>query len=267
MTQFPPVVRIETTNACNAHCVMCPHNDMTRPVHIMSNILFGKIIDECSKNRLSEIHLHNFGEPLLDADLEDRIKLVKEKCKVYTKIFTNGSLLTSDRIQRLLDSGIDEIKISVDGSTPEEFERIRPPLKWSEVSDNIKNLIRTRDTLKLRTRIYVTCCTNQSAVMLINFPVQFALGPKHNWGGQHGNRPAGRFMKCHRLWRTFTILVDGTVVRCHADVHSQFGLGNIYEQTIEEVWHSQAYNDIRNMHTQSQQSKLELCRNCSQCRR
>jgi radical SAM protein with 4Fe4S-binding SPASM domain len=246
---------------------MCPHNNMLRSTHIISNILFEKIVDECSKHNVSEIHLHNFGEPLLDGDLEDRIALVKQKCKTYVKIFTNGSLLTQDRIQKLLNSGIDEIKISVDGVTPKEFERIRRPLQWSVVSENIRNLIKARDDLGLKTKIYITCCTGYSAVTLLDFKVSFALGPTHNWGGQSDKCPPGKLIKCGRLWRTFTILVDGTVVRCHADVHGLYPLGNIHQQTIKEVWNSMAYNSIRDYHVKSEQLKLELCANCSQCRK
>jgi len=265
MAKFPPVVRIETTNACNARCVMCPHINMQRPIHIIADGLFEKIVDECSKHKLSEIHLHNFGEPLLDASLEDRIRLIKQKCRVYTKIFTNGSLLTSDRAQKLLDSGIDEIKISVDGSTPEQFEATRPPLKWQTIESNIKGLIDARNATKSRTRIYVTCCTSGSAESLIHFPVDFALGPKHNWGGQHGDAISGKFVKCNRLWRTFTILVDGRVAQCHADVHGEHCLGDVYQQTIEEVWNSAEYNCLRNLHVNSQQCKIALCKDCSQC--
>ena len=267
MTGFPSVIRIETTNACNGRCIICPHNDMQRPVHIMSNELFEKIVEECSGHKISEVHLHNFGEPLLDAGLEDRIKLVKKRCRAYTKIFTNGSLLTPDRTQKLLDSGIDEIKISVDGATPDEYEKVRQPLKWQEVSDNIKGLLKARDAQKLRTKIFVTCCTGQSAVTLLDFQIPFALGPKHNWGGQSDKCPPGRLVKCGRLWRTFTILVDGTVVRCHADVHGLCPLGNIHQQTIEEVWNSKEYEQLRETHKRSEQLQLKLCCDCSQCRR
>jgi radical SAM protein with 4Fe4S-binding SPASM domain len=173
-----------------------------------------------------------------------------------------------------LDSGIDEIKISVDGSTPEEFEKIRPPLKWAEVSENIQNLIKARDSLKSRTKIFITCCTGNSAVLLLNFPAQYALGPKHNWGGQLEGKPVvtkskirEKLIKCQRLWRTFTILAGGTVAQCHADVHGEHSLGNIYQQTIEGVWNSLPYNILRARHEDSEQSKIELCRSCSQCRR
>jgi radical SAM protein with 4Fe4S-binding SPASM domain len=229
----------------------------------MSDKLFEKIASECSTNRLSEIHLHNFGEPLLDKHLEDHIRLVKSKCKVFTKIFTNGSLLFPDRARSLLDSGIDEIKISIDGSTPEEFEMIRPPLKWSVVSSNVNNLIELRDSLKSRTKIYITCCTGKSASKLFNSPICFAFGPKHNWGGQTGANTT-KSTACHRLWRTFTILVDGLVARCHADVHGEHCLGDINYLTIKEVWNSNAYNDIRDLHKQSQRHRLRLCCDCSQ---
>lgn len=228
----------------------------------MSDKLFEKIITECSANRLSEIHLHNFGEPLLDDHLEDRIRLIKANCKASVKIFTNGSLLFPDRARRLLNSGMDEIKISVDGSTPEEFEKIRPPLKWPVVLDNVRNLIRLRNSLKLRTKIYITCCTGRSAAKLFDFPVRFAFGPRHNWGGQVGKLPGER-TACHRLWRTFTILVDGMVARCHADVHGEHCLGNVNYSTIKEIWNSDAYANVRELHGKSR-SELELCRECSQ---
>lgn len=263
---FPTVVRIETTNACNAQCIMCPHSKMDRRVRIMSDELFNKIIDECSQHRISEVHLHNFGEPLLDAELENKIRITKNKCKCATKIFTNGSLLTQARISTLLNSGIDIIKISVDGATPDEFEKTRPPLKWNNVKNNIKNLIEARNLLRSSTKIFVTCCTGRSVTELIDFPVDFAIGPKHNWGGQHGNKKNSKYVKCNRLWRTFTILVDGSVAQCHADVHGKYILGNVNTDTIQNIWNNEEYKKLRMAHEQSRQSELALCCDCSQCR-
>ena len=63
---FPAVVRLETTNACNARCVICPHRTMHRPIAWMDETLFARLIDECAASGCREVHLHNFGEPLLD---------------------------------------------------------------------------------------------------------------------------------------------------------------------------------------------------------
>ena len=128
---FPNLVRIETTNACNAKCIICPHKDLQRKIRQIDDDLFIRAIDECAENRCPEVHLHNFGEPLLDRSLADRVRYAKSKGIAKVKIFTNGSLLTRQRGRALIDAGLDEIKISFDGATREEFERIRYPLKYN----------------------------------------------------------------------------------------------------------------------------------------
>jgi len=145
--RFPAVVRIETTNACNARCVICPHKDMNRPIRQMDDALFDRILDECAAARCREIHLHNFGEPLLDKRLEHRIRRAKEKGIAKVKIFSNGSLLTAERARVLIDAGLDEIKISFDGATREEFEAIRRPLKFDRVVANVEQLVKLRNEL------------------------------------------------------------------------------------------------------------------------
>ena len=106
---------------------------MRRPIQQMDQALFEQIVDECAAWGCREIHLHNFGEPLLDDRLEDRIRYAKQKGIATVKIFSNGSLLNEPRARGLIDAGLDEIKISFDGASKEEFERIRFPLKFDVV--------------------------------------------------------------------------------------------------------------------------------------
>ena len=77
---FPPEVNIENTNVCNAECVMCPREKLTRPYGFMDFSLFEKIVKEISRRRFTtkSIHFHNFGEPLLDKLLPARIRLAKK---------------------------------------------------------------------------------------------------------------------------------------------------------------------------------------------
>ncbi|MFQ5893440.1 MAG: hypothetical protein ACE5H5_03925, partial [Nitrospinota bacterium] len=70
----PEIVKIETTNHCNAVCVYCPRDAMTRPKGLIDEAIFRKLVDECAAEGVKSLHLQNFGEPLLDKMLPDRIR-------------------------------------------------------------------------------------------------------------------------------------------------------------------------------------------------
>jgi hypothetical protein len=267
--RFPPVVRIETTNACNARCIICPHRDLRRATVRMEEGLYRRLIAECSRAGCREVHLHNFGEPLLDKQLEDRICYAKEKGIRKVKIFSNGSLLTPDRAAGLIRAGLDEVKISFDGATREEFERIRPPLKFDTVVENIRRLVQLRNEAHSPLKIHVACCSTtdkQGTMQMLEKIVDgFAFGKIHNWGsGEHANGH-GRLRKpCSRLWRTMTILADGNVALCCLDYDGQRLLGRIDEKTtIAEVWNSSDYRQVRQCHQNARQDEIALCKDCS----
>ena len=89
LSRFPGTVRIETTNACNAKCVICPHRQMQRPVCHMDDSLYEKIINECSEYNCGTVHLHKFGEPLLDKNLAKRVRYAKQKGIKRVAIFSS----------------------------------------------------------------------------------------------------------------------------------------------------------------------------------
>jgi len=267
--RFPAVVRIETTNACNARCVICPHQHMRRPVERMDDALFGRIVDECAAWRCREIHLHNFGEPLLDKRLEERVRYAKEKGIAKVKIFSNGSLLTAERARGLIEAGLDEIKISFDGATREEFEAIRRPLQFDRVVGNVEHLVKVRDELGARMKIGVACCstTDRQATMetLAKRVDDFSFGKIHNWASE--GQPAGRTgirKPCARLWRTFTVLASGDIALCCLDYDGQHVLGRLDgATTIREIFDSPAYREVRRQHRQARQAEIALCAQCS----
>lgn len=268
-SSFPPVVRIETTNACNARCVICPHRTMGRAIAHMEEPLFCRIADECAENSCEEIHLHNFGEPLLDRRLEDRIRYIKESGHSKVKFFSNGALLKEDRIRGLIDAGLDEIKISIDGADREEFERIRYPLKFDRVVGNIRRLSDIRNELKSPLKITVACCSTKdksTTMQMLEAAVdKFSFGKIHNWASQDYAQPAGGVRKpCSRLWRTFTILANGDVSLCCLDYDGQQLLGRVDEETgIRDIWNGEVYRRLRGLHKRGRQSEIHLCSNCT----
>jgi MoaA/NifB/PqqE/SkfB family radical SAM enzyme len=264
---FPAVVRLETTNACNARCIICPHRDMQRPITTMGDDLYRRLIDECAAAGCREVHLHNFGEPLLDKRIEERIAYAKQKGIRRVKIFCNGSLLNADRARKLIESGLDEIKISMDGAGREEFERIRTPLKYDAVVQNVVALVKLRNAMQAKLRVRVACCstTDKEATMqaLEKVVDKFAFGKIHNWGGQ---TPAGKRIRkpCSRLWRTFTVLAGGEVALCCLDYDGQRILGRVDNgHSIREVWNGPMYREVRRLHRTAEQHEIPLCANCT----
>ena len=269
LCRFPPLVRIETTNACNSRCTICPHRRIQRPIRCMDDGLFTRIIDECARSGCGEIHLHNFGEPLLDDRLAQRVRYAKRQGLRTVKIFSNGSLLDEHWSRELIEAGLDEIKISFDGATREEFERIRAPLEFDRVVENVHRLVALRDELQSPMKVRVACCSTSdkrgTMRMLEGIVDGFAFGKVHNWANTVSAAHRWRIRKpCSRLWRTLTILAGGEVALCCLDYDGQHVLGRIDERrSIGEVWHSAAYREVRRQHAEARQDEIPLCRNCS----
>lgn len=266
---FPPLVRIETTNACNAQCIICPHSRSQRPPARMDDELYAHLIDQCAQGGCREVHLHNFGEPLLDRCLPERVALAKERGIGKVKIFTNGSLLSEERAEALIQAGLDEIKISFDGATADEFERIRTPLKFDTVVSNVRRLVELRNRRGAPLRILVACCSTQDKQSTMRFLEQsvdgFSFGRIHNWSEDESGQPRSRIRKpCSRLWRTMTILSNGAVALCCLDYDGRHLLGHVDSHTpLAAIWQGEAYRRVRRLHRLGRQDEIDLCRGCS----
>ena len=114
---------IELTNTCNLRCTFCFVTEgMTREGGFMDFDLFKKIIDDCPN--LEHLCMHNWGEPLLHKDIFKMIEYAKNKGVNYVVMNTNGTLFTDKMIDRIVDSKLDIIRFSIDGSA-ETFKRVR----------------------------------------------------------------------------------------------------------------------------------------------
>ena len=123
--RLPDIVQIESTNLCNAKCVFCPRDEMHRQQGIMDMDLFRKVVDECAALGITHVRLHNYGEPFLDRRLVEKVRYAKTRGIAEVGMISNGSLITPNIAQGLIDAGLDAINISVDASGKETFERTR----------------------------------------------------------------------------------------------------------------------------------------------
>lgn len=154
---MPIKMDFENVSRCNFRCVMCQVSDWEKGTRAedMPFEKFKEMIDE--QYGLFEIKIQGMGEPTLQKD--EYIKMIRyaRSKRIWVRTTTNTSLLHRwDMYKKLVDSGVNEIQISVDGASQETMESIRRGSKFQLVVDNCK-LINAycREKNVLRTRMWV----------------------------------------------------------------------------------------------------------------
>lgn len=261
---FPRFFEIETVNACNAKCPMCTIADWNRRDGVMKDDLFEKIATELEGHpEVRRVHLYRDGEPLLDKKLPRRIRRMKDAGVREVGISTNAQLLNEERARAILESGLDEIILSVDSVREATYQKIRVGLDFHTVFENSKKLFAYRDELKSECKIRVRMIRQKSNAQEWDsgeFQGHFTdkAGPRdsieyrdiHNWGGQiSGHSFRGDTGKpCIALWSLMVIFADGSVPLCNVDYNNHFPLGNVRESSIAELWQSAEQNRRRENH-------------------
>jgi MoaA/NifB/PqqE/SkfB family radical SAM enzyme len=124
VAEAPPVcLYLEVTNRCNLLCETCPRTFETlEPPADMSWELFTGIVDQVPN--VARVVLHGVGEPMLVKDLPRMIRYLKDR-GTYVLFNTNGTLLQPKRFQQLIDTGLDELRVSLDAADRESYLKVR----------------------------------------------------------------------------------------------------------------------------------------------
>lgn len=135
---LPPCVFIEVTNRCNLHCAACPHTLLqSEPLATLTLPQFRAIVDQFPT--IERAVLHGIGEPLLNPDLSQMVHILKELGAIVL-FNTNATLLTPEWAAALIESGLDELRCSVDGVSPETYARVRGAPLLPRVIENLRQM-------------------------------------------------------------------------------------------------------------------------------
>jgi MoaA/NifB/PqqE/SkfB family radical SAM enzyme len=153
----PVCLYLETTNRCNLLCTTCPRTfEALEPPGDMSWALFTSIVDQFP--RLSRVVLHGVGEPMMVRALPRMIRYLKDR-RTYVLFNTNGTLLTAKKGRELIDSGLDELRVSLDAAEPGAFKRVRGRDMFHRIVRNIaafRALQRDLDAATPRVSLWLT---------------------------------------------------------------------------------------------------------------
>jgi MoaA/NifB/PqqE/SkfB family radical SAM enzyme len=120
---LPVCLYLEVTNRCNLLCETCPRTFETlEPPADMSWELFLHIVDQLPN--IARVVLHGVGEPMLVKALPRMIRHLKDR-GTYVLFNTNGTLMQPKRFQALIDTGLDELRVSLDAADRESYRRVR----------------------------------------------------------------------------------------------------------------------------------------------
>lgn len=269
---FPQEAAIEITNHCNLSCRMCPHSKMKREKGIMNYELFCAIIDQL-RVRSEFVFLYGTGESLLVENFFDYASYAV-KSGLKTCLSTNATMLSDDRVERLIDSGIDFIVLAIDGTTKETYDKIRKGAHFEETVQRCKKLLQEKIRKKSRTDVIVqfimTEENREESLRLRDLFTpeqqrainQFRLKPLYESYAQGINNVVHKH-PCFFLWNFISIAWNGDVQLCCMDYDCSHSLGNVRSNSIQDIWNSAEIRRLRALHLACRHDDVALCRTCT----
>lgn len=275
LSKYPPTIQIEPTSICNYRCVFCYQTDISfsnKKNGFMGQMkldLFKKIIDELENNTQS-ITFASRGEPTLNRDFAEMLAYTKDKF-LATKLNTNGYSLNEKIINAILDSNIQTIVFSIDSASEDEYKKFRVNGNFNKVLNNIKlfNEIKKSDfpNSKIISRVSgVKYSGSQNFTEMDNFwskiVDQVSFVNYVPWENVYISKQNDIIESCSDLWRRMFIWWDGKIGACDVDYKTELFNLNINNRTIESVWNSSEYNNLRKMHLNKKRACVNPCSKC-----
>lgn len=151
---YPVSISFEPTTSCNLRCPECPSGlrAFTRPTGMLENDFFKRTIDEIHKELLYLIFYFQ-GEPYLNPAFLDMVKYAHRK-KIYTATSTNAHYLTDEMARKTIESGLDRLIISIDGTTQDVYEQYRVGGKLNKVLEGARNIVKWKKELNSKTPLF-----------------------------------------------------------------------------------------------------------------
>src|SRR5882724_3592005 len=292
---FPISISFEPTTSCNLRCPECPSGlrAFTRPTGMLQKDFFHDTIDQLCKE-LFYLLFYFQGEPYLNPAFLDMVAYASKK-GIYTATSTNAHYLSDNNAKRTVESGLDRLIISIDGTTQEVYEQYRIGGKLEKVLEGARNIIKWKKELKSKTPFvffqFLVVKPNEHQVEDIKRlaketgvdEVRFKKAQVYDYKNDPNqlipvNKKYSRYKKnkngeyeikndlnnhCWRLWHAPVITWDGLVVPCCFDKDAQHRLGDLKGKPFKEIWNNSEYVRFRSQILQGRRN-IDICANCSE---
>lgn len=291
---LPISISIEPTTSCNLRCPECPSGlrSFTRPTGMLKQTLYKNIIDQLAPT-LSYLTFYFQGEPFLNTDFLEMVSYAANK-KIYTATSTNAHYLKDDVARKTVESGLDRIIISIDGTTQDTYQSYRVGGSLDKVIEGTENILKWKKQLKSKTPHvvfqFLVVGPNEHQIpevyalakklgvdqvvlktaQIYDYENGSPLIPTQEKYARYRQNADGTYSlknkldnNCWKMWHSCVITWDGKVVPCCFDKDAHFVLGDLTINSFEEIWFSDKYNQFR-ANLLRDRSLIEICKNCTE---
>lgn len=292
---YPISVSFEPTTSCNLRCPECPSGlrAFTRPTGMLQKDFFKETIDDIHQHLLYLIFYFQ-GEPYLNPEFLDMVKYASSK-KIYTATSTNAHYITDDVAKKTVESGLDRLIISIDGTTQDVYQQYRVGGNLNKVIEGTKKIVQWRKALNSKTPFiffqFLVVKPNEHQLEEIKQlakeigvdEVRFKTAQVYDYetdpnqlipnnekysrykkGKDGKHKPKNKLVnRCWKLWHANVITWDGLVVPCCFDKDAMHQLGNIKNESFKNIWNNSNYKQFRTKLMKSRKN-IDICSNCSE---
>ncbi len=291
---MPMSLAFEPTTSCNLRCPECPSGlrSFTRPTGLLSRDLYEKTINEIYRD-LIYLTIYFQGEPYLHPEFYDLVSYATSK-KLYSATSTNAHFLDDENARKTVESGLDRLIISIDGTTQVSYSSYRVGGSLEKVITGTKNIIEWKKKLKSKTPHvifqFLVVKPNEHQIedvkelaqdlgvdevrfktaQIYDYENGSDLIPDNDRYSRYRQNPDGTWSiknhlenRCWKMWQSSVITWDGQVVPCCFDKDAEHSMGSLNDNSFTAVWKNQAYKKFREAVFKSR-SKIEMCKNCTE---
>lgn len=291
----PYRLSVDVASACNFRCSFCFHALEPKALArtgfspaIMDWDLFRAIIRQAAgfPEKIKCLGLGGIGEPLLNRRLPDMVRLTKE-ASVSDKVVitTNASLLSPECSRALIDAGLDELIVSLEGLSSEKYAAItRREVDVGELLDHVRTFFEHRGSTRLFVKIVDIALEGPeqeqafhdlfdpiSDLAYVEKIIPQFQGVDYAALGLDGGRTlfgveVPELDVCPMIFYAMQVTAAGNVCPCCVDVGDSVVFGNVSHESLVDIWSGRAFNDFRRMHLRGDRKGSPLCRDCDYLR-
>ncbi len=259
---------------------------MTRQVGLQTIQEFSKVLDKIEEyqgKHVGPVHLHGFGEPLLDPALSDKISLLTRRWpnSIPTLVSTLGIELDNGFLKKLIEAGLKKIIVSYYSNIPSKYKQITRSGSFRFAQKNLEQLcqlsasgdycidviVKTGLVKNGNSPRKLVCADSLFIDALKRRKIQVKVGSLHNFGEgrNYSSSKGGTCYCCRRAVRRTILQVTWNmlVIPCCMDYNATVVFGDLRNQSIDETLCSSTSQAFMNAHLHGIAERYEICRNCT----